>query len=55
MENEKLKQYPEVSSKIAELSPLTVSDVRVIIASKRIAMDTPEIEEVITVIRQHVL
>ena len=55
MENEKLKQYPEVSSKIAELSPLTVSNVRVIIASKRIAMDTSEIEEVITVIRQHVL
>jgi DNA-directed RNA polymerase subunit F len=55
MENEKLKQYPEVSSKIAELAPLTVSDVRVIIASKRIAMDTSEIEEVITVIRQHVL
>ena len=55
MENEKLKQYPEVSSKIAERSPLTVSDVRVIIASKRIAIDTPEIEEVITVIRQHVL
>ena len=55
MENEKLKQYPEVSSKIAELSPLTVADVRVIIASKRIAMDTSEIEEVITVIRQHVL
>ena len=42
MENEKLKQYPEVSSKIAELSPLTVADVRVIIASKRIAMDTSE-------------
>ncbi len=55
MENEKLKQYPEVSSKIAELSPLTVCDVRVISASKRIAMDTSEIEEVITVIRQHVL
>ena len=55
MENEKLKQYPEVSSKIAELSPLTVADVRVIIASKRIAMDTSEIEEIITVIRQHVL
>ena len=55
MDNEKLKQYPEVSSKIAELSPLTVSDVRVIIASKRIAMDTSEIEDVITVIRQHVL
>jgi len=55
MENEKLQQYPEVSSKIAELAPLTVSDVRVIVASKRVAMDTSEIEEIITVIRQHVL
>jgi len=27
----------------------------VVIASKRIAMDTPEIEELITIIRQHVL
>ena len=55
MENEKLQQNPEVSSKIAELAPLTVSDVRVIVASKRVAMDTSEIEEIITVIRQHVL
>ena len=55
MENEKLEQHPEVCSKIAELSPLTVADLRVIIASKRIAMDTSEIEEIITVIRQNVL
>tara|TARA_B100000959_G_scaffold133608_1_gene140050 strand:+ start:7168 stop:7530 length:363 start_codon:yes stop_codon:yes gene_type:complete len=55
MENEKLNQNPEICSKIAELSPLSVADVRVIIASKRIAMDTSEIEDVITTIRQHVL
>ncbi|MAH98736.1 MAG: hypothetical protein CMA12_05255 [Euryarchaeota archaeon] len=55
MENEKLGQHPEVCSKIAELSPLDVADLRVIIASKRIAMDTSEIEEIITVIRQNVL
>ncbi len=55
MENEKLKENPEVCSKLAELSPLTVADVRVIIASKRIAMDTSEVEEVITTIRQHVI
>ncbi len=55
MENEKLKQNPEICSKIAELAPLSVADIRVIIASKRIAMDTPEIEELITIIRQHVL
>ena len=55
MENEKLMELSEVCSKLAELSPLTVADVRVIIASKRIAMDTSEVEEVITTIRQHVL
>tara|TARA_B100000287_G_scaffold435459_1_gene503879 strand:- start:1718 stop:2080 length:363 start_codon:yes stop_codon:yes gene_type:complete len=55
MEIEKLKQHPEVCSKIAELSPLTVADLRVIVASKRIAMDTSEVEDVITIIRQHVL
>ena len=55
MENEKLTQHPDICSKVAELSPLSVADMRVIIASKRIAMDTAEIEEVITIIRQHVL
>ncbi|MAK40516.1 MAG: hypothetical protein CL993_02165 [Euryarchaeota archaeon] len=55
MENEKLHQYPEICSKIAELAPISIADVRVIISSKRIAMDTSEIEEIITTIRQHVL
>jgi len=55
MENEKLTLHPDICSKVAELSPLSVADMRVIIASKRIAMDTAEIEEVITIIRQHVL
>ena len=55
LENEKLSQYPEICSKIAELTPLNVKRVRVIISSKRIAMDTSEVEEIITTIRQHVL
>ena len=60
VENEKLSQYPEICSKLAELTPLTfkgvnVKGVRVIISSKRIAMDTSEVEELITIIRQHVL
>jgi DNA-directed RNA polymerase subunit F len=54
-ENEKLSQYPEICSKLAELTPLNVKGVRVIISSKRIAMDTSEVEEIITIIRQHVL
>ena len=55
MENEKVQQHPEICSKIAELAPISIADVRVIISSKRIAMDTSEIEEIITTIRQHVL
>ena len=53
--NEKLGQYPEVCAKIAELAPMEVENVRVIIASKRIAMDTDEGEEIITIVRQHIL
>ena len=55
MQNEKLSQHPEVCAKISELMPIKVEDVRVIIASKRIAMDTSEIEEIITVVRQAIL
>ena len=54
-ENEKLGQHPEVCAKIAELAPMKVEDVRVIIASKRIAMDTDEVEGIITIVRQHIL
>lgn len=54
-ENEKLNQHPEVCAKIAELMPMKVEDVRVIVASKRIAMETDEIEDIITKVRQHVL
>jgi hypothetical protein len=34
---------------------MAVADVRLIIASKRIAMDTSENEEIVNIIRQHVL
>ena len=55
MENEKLAPHPEICAKLAELCPMEVPDVRVVIASKRIAMDTSELEEIITLIRQHIL
>ena len=55
MENEKLAENPDICAKIAELTPMDVAGVRVIIASKRVAMDTSEIEEVIEIVRQHVL
>ena len=55
MENEKLAENPDICAKIAELAPMDVSGVRVIIASKRVAMDTSEIEEIIEIVRQNVL
>ncbi len=55
MQNEKLAENPDICAKIAELTPMDVSGVRVIIASKRVAMDTSEIEEVIDIVKQHVL
>ena len=55
MENEKLAENPDICAKIAELTPMDVSGVRVIIASKRVAMDTSEIEGIIDIVKQHVL
>jgi DNA-directed RNA polymerase subunit F len=55
MENDKLAENPDICAKIAELTPMDVSGVRVIISSKRVAMDTSEIEEVIDIVKQHVL
>jgi len=55
MENEKLAENPDICAKIAELTPMEVSGVRVIIASKRVAMDTSEIEGIIDIVKQHVL
>ena len=39
MENDKLAENPDICAKIAELAPMDVSGVRVIIASKRVPMD----------------
>ena len=53
--NEKLGDHPDICAKIAELMPLSVQALRVILASKRIAMDTDEVEAVLDIVRQHVL
>ena len=53
--NDKLADHPDICAKIAELMPLSVQSMRVIIASKRIAMDTSEVEAIIDIVRQHVL
>ena len=53
--NEKLGDHPDICAKIAELMPLSVHALRVILASKRIAMDTDEVEAILDIVRQHVL
>tara|TARA_B100000575_G_scaffold142055_2_gene113326 strand:+ start:6214 stop:6579 length:366 start_codon:yes stop_codon:yes gene_type:complete len=53
--NSKLADHPDVCAKISELMPLSVQSLRVIISSKRIAMDTEEVESIIDIVRQHVL
>ncbi len=54
-EIEKISEHPELCAKIAELMPMRVADVRAVLATKRIAMETDEIEGIITLVRQHVL
>jgi DNA-directed RNA polymerase subunit F len=54
-EIEKLAEQPDICAKIAELMPMNVAHVRAVLATKRIAMETEEIEVIITLVRQHVL
>lgn len=49
---EKLVKYPEIAAKFAEVMPIHPDDVRAVLASKRIAMETEEIEQIVDVIRQ---
>ena len=51
---EKLVKYPEIAAKLAEIMPIHQDDVRAVLASKRIAMETEEIEQIVDVIRQSV-
>ena len=53
-EMEKLVKYPEIAAKLAEIMPIHQDDVRAVLASKRIAMETEEIDQIVDVIRQSV-
>jgi DNA-directed RNA polymerase subunit F len=53
-EIEKIKKYPEISAKLAEMMPTHADDVRAVLASKRIAVDPAEIEQMIDIVRQHI-
>ena len=51
---EKISGYPEISAKLAEMMPTHADDVRAVLASKRIAVDAGEIDQIIDIVRQHV-
>tara|TARA_A100001037_G_scaffold232610_1_gene211043 strand:+ start:153 stop:518 length:366 start_codon:yes stop_codon:yes gene_type:complete len=54
LENEKLASNPEIAAKIAELIPTEPSDIRAILASKRVSMEDGDVEDVVTLVRQTV-
>nr|AIF02230.1 hypothetical protein [uncultured marine group II/III euryarchaeote KM3_155_E06] len=54
IEIEKLAKAPAIAAKIAEMMPVHAEELRAILASKRIAMDTGEIEAVIDIVRKQV-
>ena len=55
IEIDKLAKSPGVAAKLAELLPLTVEDVRAILASKRIAADADEIELILNLVRKQIM
>ncbi len=54
LEIEKLSKYPELAAKLAEVMPVHPEDVRAVLASRRIAVDAAEIEQMIDIVRQHI-
>ena len=51
---ETFQKYPELAAKLAELVPMSVQDVRAVLASRRISVEDSEIEQALVIIRQHV-
>ena len=54
MKIEKFSKYPEVAAKMAELMPRYPDDVRVVLASRRIAIEAEEIEQILDIIKQNI-
>ncbi|MBD13636.1 MAG: hypothetical protein CMJ72_00555 [Planctomycetaceae bacterium] len=55
MENEKLAEHADICAKIAEMMPLSAEEVRSILASKRIPMDSGEVEAIVDAVRKQIL
>ena len=55
MEIDKLEPHPDICAKIAEMMPMSVEEVRSILASKRVPMDGGEIESIVDTVRKQIL
>ena len=54
MDIELFHKYPELAAKLAELMPMPSDDVRAVIASRRISIETGDVEAILDIVRQHV-
>ncbi|MBA88060.1 MAG: hypothetical protein CMB16_02165 [Euryarchaeota archaeon] len=54
MDIELFHKYPELAAKLAELMPMHSDDVRAVIASRRISIETGDVEAILDIVRQHV-
>jgi DNA-directed RNA polymerase subunit F len=55
MEIDKLEPHADICAKIAEMMPMSVEEVRSILASKRVPMDGGEIEHIVDTVRKQIL
>ncbi|CAI8238883.1 MAG: Uncharacterised protein [Methanobacteriota archaeon] len=54
LEIESISKYPEIAAKLAEVMPLNSDEVRAILASRRISLESSEIEMILEVIKQNI-
>jgi DNA-directed RNA polymerase subunit F len=54
LEMESISKYPEIAAKLAEVMPLNNDEVRAVLASRRISLETSEIELILDIIKQNI-
>ena len=55
MEIDKLEEHPDICAKIAEIMPMSVEEVRSILASKRVPVEPAAIELILDTVRKQLL
>ena len=54
LEIESISKYPEIAAKLAEVMPLNTNEVRAILASRRISLESTEIEMILDIVKQNI-